>query len=282
MIYISSSCIKAKYIKDAVLFLAEHGIRNIELSGGTEFYEGLEDDLLHLKDKYSLNYLVHNYFPPPKESFILNLASLDDRIWNRTIDFMKDSISLAIRLQSPLYGLHAGFFVNPGINEIGNKFVKQQLFDKEKAIHKFVEGLKILQSLYSDKITLYVENNVVSASNYEEFRDNPFMLTNVKDYDKLYNMVNFNLLLDVGHLKVSSNTLGLNFENELNRLMAISEYVHISENNGISDQNCIIKPDTFLYNYLNIAGISNKIVTLEIYEDFNKISSLYDEMRVWH
>lgn len=282
MIYISSSCIKAKYIKDAVLFLAEHGIRNIELSGGTEFYEGLEDDLLHLKDKYSLNYLVHNYFPPPKESFILNLASLDDRIWNRTIDFMKDSISLAIRLQSPLYGLHAGFFVNPGINEIGNKFVKQQLFDKEKAIHKFVDGLKILQSLYSDKITLYVENNVVSASNYEGFGDNPFMLTNVKDYDKLYNMVNFNLLLDVGHLKVSSNTLGLNFENELNRLMAISEYVHISDNNGISDQNCIIKPDTFLYNYLNIAGISNKIVTLEIYEDFNKISFLYDEMRVWH
>ena len=86
------------------------------------------------------------------------------------------------------------------------------------------------------------------------------MLANFKDYKELYNLINFNLLLDVGHLKVSSKTLGLNFENELNSLMAISKYIHISDNDGLSDQNQVIKPNTFLYNYLKMVKLHNKIV----------------------
>lgn len=45
MIYVSSSCLKNKYIVETVRQLAEHGIKNIELSGGTEYYDDLENDL---------------------------------------------------------------------------------------------------------------------------------------------------------------------------------------------------------------------------------------------
>ena len=75
MIYISSSCVKNTKIKDSVEELATNGFKNIELSGGTEYYDNFENDLLELKDKYNLNYRCHNYFPPPKKHFVLNLAS---------------------------------------------------------------------------------------------------------------------------------------------------------------------------------------------------------------
>jgi len=76
--YVSSACVVHEKIKDSIEELGLNGFKDIELSGGTKYYAGYEDDLIRLKEKYHLNYLVHNYFPPPKEEFILNLASLDE------------------------------------------------------------------------------------------------------------------------------------------------------------------------------------------------------------
>ncbi len=84
MINVSSACLEHEKIKDSVKELAENGFLNIELSGGTKYYEGYEEDLLRLQEEYNLNYIVHNYFPPPRQDFILNLASLNDDIYQKT------------------------------------------------------------------------------------------------------------------------------------------------------------------------------------------------------
>ena len=94
MIYVSSSCVQHKKIKDSVLDLVSNGFKNIELSGGTEYYDGFEYELLELKDKYSLNYICHNYFPPPKEHFVLNLASQDHEVYTKTLNHLKQAIVL--------------------------------------------------------------------------------------------------------------------------------------------------------------------------------------------
>ena len=75
MIFISSSSIKKQKIADAVTTLIENDFRNIELSGGTKYYDGWLDELMELKHKYQLNFLIHNYFPPPKIPFVFNLSS---------------------------------------------------------------------------------------------------------------------------------------------------------------------------------------------------------------
>ena len=49
MIYVSSSCIKANYIHQSVEMLVSFGFKNIELSGGTQYYDGLMKDLLRLQ-----------------------------------------------------------------------------------------------------------------------------------------------------------------------------------------------------------------------------------------
>ena len=48
--------------------LYNHGINNIELSGGC--YDA--DQLTNLKKfKNKINFQIHNYFPPPAEPFVL-------------------------------------------------------------------------------------------------------------------------------------------------------------------------------------------------------------------
>ena len=84
MIYVSSACVRSKIIKNSVEILALNGVNNIELTGGTKFYDNIELDILELKEKYNLNLLLHNYFPPPNTPFMLNLASLDNDIYKKS------------------------------------------------------------------------------------------------------------------------------------------------------------------------------------------------------
>lgn len=281
MIYVSCLKIKDKNVSQAVEILAKNGIQNIELSGGFSYYEGLYNDLFLLKERYNLNFLVHNYFPPPKEPFVLNLASLDEEIFSTSLNHYKKSINLALELGCSKYSLHAGFLLNPKVNELGNVFVQNHLFDRVETINKFILGLNILKDLFADKIDVYIENNVISYDNYIQFGKNPCLLTCFDDYLEMKNLIDFNLLLDLGHLMVSSNTLGLDFENEFKKFINLTDYLHISHNNLISDQHVLPKKNTFVYNYLKANRIGNKIITLEVQDDIDNIVDLYKEMSEW-
>lgn len=276
MIYVSSSCVKHNKIKDSVQELVDNGFKNIELSGGTQYYDGFEDDLLELKNKYTLNYICHNYFPPPKKHFVLNLASLNENIYTNSFEHIKKAIKLSKKLGAKKLGFHAGFFIDIKVSEIGKKISKASLYDKNKAIQKFCKGFNELKQFAGD-LNLYIENNVFSSTNYQTYKgENFFMLTNSYDYNKLKEEINLNLLLDVAHLKVSSRTLGLNFESELSTMLKNSNYIHISDNDGLHDLNNSLTKDSELINLLKNTDLTNKDFTLEIYDSINKIQDTYE------
>ena len=52
MISVSSACVKSETIRENLENLVTHGIKNIELSGGTNYYDEIEFDILALKEKY--------------------------------------------------------------------------------------------------------------------------------------------------------------------------------------------------------------------------------------
>jgi len=271
MIYISSSCISAKKIKDAVLALVQNGLYHIELSGGTDYYTGLQDDLIELKEKFDIHYIVHNYFPPPKQHFVLNLASLDDTIYYNSINHYIQAIELSKKIQSPCLGLHAGFLIDIHKDEIGKKIHYKPIFNKEKAINRFIEAYQILKDIAGD-LDLYIENNVFSFSNKQTYKENPFFLTCSEEYLELKKYINFKLLLDVAHLKVSAFTHQLSFIEEFQKLSCVSDYWHLSGNDGKSDQNKALSADTLLQSALNQCSIENlNIVTLETYEELKLI-----------
>ncbi|PHR53354.1 MAG: xylose isomerase [Arcobacter sp.] len=275
MIYISSACVKHKKIKDSVQDLVDNGFKNIELSGGTEYYEGFDNDLLELKDKYNLNYVCHNYFPPPQEHLVLNLASLNDDIYQKTFEHLKKAIVLSERLGGKKFGFHAGFFLDIKVSEIGKKISKNNLFDKKEAFNRFCKGFKSLQQ-FSNNVELYIENNVFSSTNAKTYKhENIFMLTNYIEYKNLKNKIDFNLLLDVAHLKVSSKTLGLNFEQELIGMINDSNYIHISDNDALHDLNNCLRNDSSLVELLKDQELKNKDFTLEIYDGMKSIKDTH-------
>ena len=164
MIYVSSSCVKNNTIKESVEELAQEGYKNIEISGGTKYYDGYVNDLLDLKDNYNLNYLLHNYFPPPKIPFNFNLASQNKLIRKKSLDLAKKAIDLCRQIDSPLYTFHGGFTTDP--KKLGVKFTREKIFPKSKSILTFIDSVfEIVDFAKSNGIKLAMEPNVVQKFN---------------------------------------------------------------------------------------------------------------------
>ena len=275
MIYISSSCVKHTKIRDSVQELATNGFQNIELSGGTEYYEDFENDLLELKGKYNLNYRCHNYFPPPKKPFVLNLASLNDETFQMSFDHLEKVIALSNRLGADKFAFHAGFFIDIRLSEIGKKLSRDNLFDKKEAVERFCNAYDVIKRK-AKNVSLFIENNVFSKTNADTYDgENPFMMTNFDEYKSLKEKINFNLLLDIAHLKVSSKTLRLDWEEEFENMMSVSSYIHVSDNDGFHDLNNQLTKSSSLLTMLERSDTRNKDFTLEIYDGMDAIKKSY-------
>jgi sugar phosphate isomerase/epimerase len=278
MIYISTSCIKNTKIKDSVEELATNGFKNIELSGGTEYYDNFENDLLDLKDKYNLNYRCHNYFPPPKKHFVLNLASLNDETFQISFKHLQRVIALSNRLGADKFAFHAGFFIDIKLREIGKKLSKDHLFNEDESISRFCDAFQDLQK-QACGVSLFIENNVFSSSNADTYDgENPFMMTNFNEYVSLKEKIDFNLLLDVAHLKVSARTLKLNWEEEFEKMMDASSYVHVSNNDGFHDLNNQLTKTSVLTSMLRQSDTRNKDFTLEIYDGMDAVKRSHETL----
>jgi sugar phosphate isomerase/epimerase len=266
VIFVSTANVRRPYIKDSVAELVGAGFRNIELSGGTQFYQNYKKDLLELKSQHGLLYRVHNYFPPPEKSFVLNLASTDPNILEMSQKLIREAVDLSVELGSSQYGFHAGFRISPATEELGQSIRSRNVQPYEQSLERFIGEYKKAETYAKNKgIELFIENNVVSARNFENFGGvNPFLLTHQKEYHEIKNLHPFRLLLDVAHLKVSCRTLGLNFESELSALAAQSDYLHLSDNDGLSDSNLEITEESALYTALSRINFKNKSITLEI------------------
>jgi len=276
MIYVSLAYSGNKDLKEAIRKLYEGGFNNIELSGNFNYYKEIESDLIELQGRYGLRYLCHNYFPPAREPFVLNLASLNDVIYKKTLSHLKDLIRLSKKLSVPKVGFHAGFFVDITNKELGRDLIAQPLFDRKRSIERFCEGFSELKNT-ADFLDIYVENNVISHANLKAFGNkNPLMLTSYEDFVELKKLIDFKLLLDVGHLKVSAASLGLNFEDELNKMIAVSDYLHCSDNDGLSDQNKPLLSNSGIYQRLKNCLLDGKIITLEIEGGVEHIKKTYD------
>ncbi|WP_416305791.1 sugar phosphate isomerase/epimerase family protein [Neptunicella sp. SCSIO 80796] len=278
-IYVSTSGIRTQRIGDAVRYLAQAGYRYIELSGGTKLYPELEADLISLKSEFALRYRCHNYFPPPATSFVMNLSSSGETI-NRTLDQVKCCLALSQRLGADKLGIHAGFRIDPGVDELGQRISSRELLPYAQAVQRFQHNLKLLQELAMQQgIDLYIENNVYSLANKQSFQgENPFLLTHFDEYKQMQAQFPFKLLVDVAHLKVSCHSLGLAFETELAAMLAVSDYVHISDNDGTKDSNGPLSQDCSLYRLLKLADLSNKTFTLEVYGDITDVAESYESL----
>ena len=109
-LYISTTFFKDNSKLEEVLkFCKNNNLLNVELGSNHSY----DKNYYKICKKYKLNYLVHNYFPIPKKSFVVNVASLDKKIRKKSILHVKKCIRFTKSINSKLYTFHPGFIEDP-------------------------------------------------------------------------------------------------------------------------------------------------------------------------
>ena len=250
MIYFSTGEYQSMSPATSVAKLISYGQKNIEVSGGAHSKDHLRQ-LSQFQGKANIS--LHNYFPFTETPFVFNLASSDELISKCSLDMAKDAIELSYILGASIYSFHAGFLVDPKPTQLGQNLGNHKIMNRDEAINLFIERIFLL-SKFSENygIRLLIENNVLTKNNLEAFNQNPLLMVNPVEINHIMSCMptNVGLLMDVGHLKVSSNTLGFKLSDAMTTTQKFTKGYHLSDNDGLRDSNDAYTPESWFWPYL--------------------------------
>jgi len=259
---VSSCAFSGKSIEEIHLLSKEQKI-TVEFSSGMKYSYNLES---YFKNMTEFRY-VHNYFPPPEVPFVLNLASLDDSIRQRSVDHCINGLKLAKISGSGIFSAHAGFCVDVDPEDLGQPFPRNLPYHRADSLSIFYESLEqILKQADVYEVDFCIENNVVASFNLSDDGNNPFLCAHAEEISTVIETLNHKrlfLLLDTGHLKVSAKTLKFNLKESVAKLQKYTRIIHHSDNDGKLDTNMKISSDYWFLPYLNDFSDSHHILEVK-------------------
>lgn len=234
--------------------LADSGVGRVELSGGLDPYEG--DLVKLLKDwqkQAGFEYIVHNYFPVPREPFILNLAATDSVQWEQSISFCSKSLELSADLGSPVYGVHAGYAGTLADRGDGYFFPKKSVagIDWKRELEvAYRQLLCAIEILAPRACRLGVKLCIENMFPLEELP--PQLLISRPSWQQFVADTagsGVGLLFDLAHLHIASTYGGENFADALDWILDAGRgavyQIHFSDNNGLWDAHLPFAPDAW-------------------------------------
>jgi sugar phosphate isomerase/epimerase len=259
--YVSSACLAAYTdIVSLVKHLCRIGLNRVELGSGSKTRPGFLEQLR----AYACGYLIHNYFPPPDEPFVINLASTNPIIQQRSLNLVQQAIELSAELGAPFYSVHAGFITDPHTFG-GTHFLFPSPTESDAAQHaldRFVSNLLMVDQFAQEhKVGLLVENNVCWA----DLRGKLLLQTadEFVDFFEMLNSQNVGVLLDFGHLNVSACTLGFNRLDFIRRLTPYIRAFHVHDNDGRNDSHQPVKSGSWVLDVLRRPEFADLQIVLE-------------------
>ena len=249
-VYFSSGALNLGVVGALTYLVEQEGVESIELSAGPYDPAGIQ----WLKDhSHDLSVQLHNYFPVPKDPFVLNLASTNSELRDRSVALALDAIELSHVIGATRYSVHAGFCADPNPKQLGRSWDGLSRFEAEAALECFGRSLDILaRAAHERGIALLVENNVLISSVAAELGEDVLLMASVDQILSTMEMLprGVRLLLDVGHLGVSCQTLGVDPRMEIQRLEGWIGGYHLSENDGCQDENRSVNRESWFWTYL--------------------------------
>lgn len=251
--YISTGAFRFSELREIIAFSVARGIDHIELSSGVTYRQNLLDPVRETNQK-QITYLIHNYFPPVENPFVLNLASPDPDTRKRSLDLCEAAIELTAQLEAPFYSVHSGFTfdIRPGL--LGKPESQRDIplnahIPYEQAYTIFVKSVLNLTKFAKSKgVRLLIENNVVSPIYAREHNRNTLLMATADEIVRLMSDVDdpaLGVLVDVGHVKVTATVLGFRRERFVEALAPHIGAFHLSDNDGQTDQNLPFSEDTW-------------------------------------
>jgi sugar phosphate isomerase/epimerase len=250
-IYVSTGGFSGAPAHETARVLRDSGIRALELSGGRHA-ESLITELTKLRS--DIRFQVHNYFPPPKEPFVLNLGSLNPNVAARSLAHVERALDCCRAVGADHYSFHAGFLLDPRVDELGRPIAQQNLFSRDECINVFIERVaSIATRAAAAGVRVMVENNVLSSRNARRFDVNPLLMCEPAECRALMRRMpeNVGMLLDVAHLKVSARSLGFDPAAMFRECGDWIRGYHLSDNDGLEDSNLPYSEDSWFWKFLN-------------------------------
>lgn len=265
--YLSSSCFRGKTYSEVLNFCEKKKYFDIEFSAPHTFQK--KNTLAKILKKYKkkgFNFTFHNYFPCPREDFVMNLASSNKSIIKKSINVIKNAIYLSKYANNKIIGLHPGYLLDSTVDKNGYFIFKGKRNKYSKSKNVSINVVKKLSSLSQKKNIHILVENLFPGKNANS--------SLFCSYNQIKNYLNempqeIGFLLDLGHLNISCKYYNLNKKKILNQI--IQNYgkrirqIHISENNGISDQHLVLKKNSWQFWAINQLSKFEKINNLNFF-----------------
>ena len=254
-VFVSTGAFKDSSLDNIIRICEQNRIGNVELSSNIKYESGLENLIKKYKRNKNLRFLIHNYFPPAKNPFVLNLASNKSSILNLSRKFCLGCIDLCSELRISTYSVHAGFCFNAKPNKLGAKITELDRIPKSEAEKYYIESIQLISEYAKNRdVSIAIENNVVAPFNLIENKNILLLGATSEELLNIRGKVgcdNVYLLLDVGHCKVTANSMCFDANQFIKDLAPYTIAVHLNENNGCEDNNYRISHKSWFWKPIN-------------------------------
>ena len=251
-LFISSTFEKDnKSFYDVLQSLLKNQIFNVEI-GSNHCYE---DNYDYIKDYKNFNFLVHNYFPVPKNDIVINIASQDDYIRKKSIKHIFSSIDFCKEIDSKLYTFHPGFLTDPSGSNLSSDNYDFQWKNSDLNNLNYKKSFDNM-FLSLDKIVNYANKRKVKISIETEGsinRKEHLLMQYPEEYIKFmneYNNNDLNINLNIGHLILASKAFNFKIDEFINLIQDYIIAFELSHNNGIEDDHLPLKDNEWYWDFI--------------------------------
>lgn len=242
-IYFSSGSFVASSLAAMLDQCEKEALPGLEFSSGLPYAPAMLEEARGAAAR-PINFLVHNYFPPPAEPFVLNLASSEEATLSASHALCRRGIDLCGELDAPFYSVHSGFAMNLQAGQLGRPDAQAGLathrrIDRGLADEIFARSVRELTAYAQVRgRALLLENNVLTRAQAAAGRADSLLMTSPREVRAfLDEHPGAGFLLDVAHAKVAARALGFAPEEFFELLADRIGALHLSENDGERDNN---------------------------------------------
>jgi len=252
LIYVSTTFLKdSTSLHKALSQCREAGIKSVEI-GSNHCYEKNYD---YCTD-FPFQYLVHNYFPIPRESFTLNIASLDNEIRKKSIAHIKTAIDFSAEIRAKLYTFHPGFLTDPLDSNNSHQNYDFQWDDDQLKLKDCVRAKNLMYKALNEIIPYAQLKKVRIAIETEGSLNNKnhLLMQRPEEYEELvekYSVNDISINLNIGHLNLASKAFDFNRFEFVNIIQDYIVGMELSHNDGKEDQHLPLKDEGWYWELIN-------------------------------
>lgn len=260
--YVSTACLPGTDgLNERLAALRQAGLNSVELGAGVHVSSV---DWSQWGPPPGMQVLLHNYFPPPPEPFVLNLASASSEIRRRSMELARAALEISARLGAAFYSVHGGF-ITDAVGFGAGSFVfpsPASSQDRLSAMDRFVDSVtRLAEHAATCDVQLLVENNVCEPKHRGKL-----LFTSAGDFEELFARCPapcLGMLLDTGHLNVSAVTLGFDRFAFVEAVAPFVRAFHLHDNDGSADQHQPLREGSWVLDVLQNPRFSGRAAIIE-------------------